>query len=270
MDQKKQEKTVFNLPTKYIFIIIVFGIVFVSFSVIFFKGNILNNYKTETENSKNSKNSEKILSESDKLLQENLEAINSIEFSDLDKLRTIDENDHLLGDLDAKIKIIYYNDLSTPFNEDFFDILDKIRKEFKDASIAYRHFIMSFSVIGIDTALAAECAAEQGKFWEIAERIIEEKEKQQVNHKLFLDLAGEFDMNVDDFETCLDEERYTDKIQAQIEEAEKFGVSGVPTIFVNDIILPGAYPFEDFVDSAERERKGLKTIIEEELSSINN
>lgn len=252
-----EEKKDFNLPKKYIFIILIFGIIFISVSFIFFKGENLNNYKLENQNTDESL--------SEKMLKENSEAINSVNSFGKKEFQTINENDHVLGDVNAKIKIVYYNDLDAPFNEDFFETINKLRDEFKDISIAYRHFPMRSNANSMKGALATECASDQDKFWEMAERIIDEKYKSQVNNELYLSLAEEFEMNVDDFEKCLEEEKYLEKVQEQLEEAEEFGVMGAPTIFVNNIILAGAYPIEDFVDSSDRERKGLRSIIEGEM-----
>lgn len=262
MNQEKKEKSELNLPKKYIFFIIIFGIIFVSASIIFFKGNYLNNYRLKKEKPEESL--------SDQLLKENSEALHVSQDIKENKLRPIDENDHILGDLNAQVGIIYYDDFDTPFNENLFDIINKIRKEFKDVSIAYRHFPMKINANSISSAMASECASEQGKFWEMAEMITKDRNESVLSEESYLSRAKELELDLEKFQTCLDEEKYLDKIQKQAKEAENFGVIGAPTIFVNDLILPGAYPFEDFKDSSGKERKGLKSIIEGEISSIKN
>ncbi len=261
MNQEKKENLKFSLPKKYIFFIIIFGIIFVSASVIFFKGESLNNYKIKQDNQ------EKSLSQ--ELLKENLGIANLSEDFNVGKLRVIDKSDHVLGDMDSKIKVIYYNDFDAPFNEDLFNIINKIREEFEDISIAYRHFPMRTNVSSLSAALASECASEQNKFWEMAEMLIQDKNGGMLDEETYLSRAEELNLDIEKFQLCLNEEKYLDKIKKQAKEAESFGVMGAPTIFVNDIILPGAYPFEDFVDSSDRERKGLKSIIEGEMKAIN-
>ncbi len=68
------------------------------------------------------------------------------------------------------------------------------------------------------------------------------------------------------FDKCVSDEEYKDKILAQISEADSFTIIGTPTSYVNGKILTGATPWEDFVDSAGFERKGLKSVIEGELN----
>jgi protein-disulfide isomerase len=101
----------------------------------------------------------------------------------------------------------------------------------------------------------------------MTEKIIEEKQSTQVNEESYLRMAEEFNMNLDDFKVCLEEEKYLDKIEKQLKEAQILGINGVPTIFVNNIILPGAYPFEDFTDSSGQDRKGLESIILGEMEN---
>jgi protein-disulfide isomerase len=64
----------------------------------------------------------------------------------------------------------------------------------------------------------------------------------------------------------LDTEKYKDKITEQMLGGRNAGVTGTPGSFVNNEIIPGAYPFEDFTDSSGREREGMKSIITRHLS----
>jgi len=252
-----EEKKEFNLPKKYVFLIIVLGVIFISASIIFFKVDFLNHYETKII-----KKEENI---SDKLLKENKDIINNFYSDKKTEIRTINDSDHILGVKDGKLKIIYYNDFDAPFNENLFQVIDKIKEEFPDSSIAYRHFLMKSNPSGLSAALASECAGEQGKFWEMARALVDAKTNGKLNEDEFYFQAKELKLNYDDFKKCIDEKKYLDKIEKQMKEGESFGVSGVPTIFVNDIILPGSYPFEDFTDSSGRDRKGLKSVIEREL-----
>ena len=97
---------------------------------------------------------------------------------------------------------------------------------------------------------AAECAGEQGQFWPFHDLLFAElwdlwrgdiraviKEKAQ---RLPLDHTA--------FNTCIDEQRYVSKVQAQDQTRKEIGIRSRPTIFVNDQIVVGPQSFEVFND----------------------
>ncbi len=60
------------------------------------------------------------------------------------------------------------------------------------------------------------------------------------------DIAEKCGLNGDELERCLDEGRYTEKINEQNEEARSFGVNGVPAYIVGGYLIEGAQPYEIF------------------------
>jgi len=180
------------------------------------------------------------------------------------EVRGIDKNDYVQGDINAPIKIIVYNDFSSPFCLLFTDTLEKIKQEFGDkVVVAYRHFSLSKNSDSnsILAAEASECAGEQGKFWEINKELFNDNKGNKMSETQFKKDAENISLDMNKFNDCLNSGKYKEKIENQIKEAENFGVLGTPTIFVNGQILAGAYPFEDFQDSTGRDRQGMKNII---------
>lgn len=84
-------------------------------------------------------------------------------------------DDHVLGDPGAPIAIIEYSDFQCPFCRSFFnDTLPSIKKNFVEtgkAKLIYRHFPLNFHPAAQPSAEAAECANDQGKFWEMHDAI---------------------------------------------------------------------------------------------------
>ena len=101
---------------------------------------------------------------------------------------------------------------------------------------------------------AAECAGEQGRFWEMHDLLFEGQESwsgspDAVN--TFKELAGELDLDQSQFDACLDDGTYADKVTADYQEGVAEGVSGTPAFRVNGIPLSGAQPFEAFQQQIE-------------------
>ena len=90
-------------------------------------------------------------------------------------------DDHVKGDANAPVAIIEYSDFQCPYCRKFYeDTLPTLIKEYVDtgkAKLVYRHFPLEFHPAALVSAQASECAAEQGKFWEMHDAIFTEQAK---------------------------------------------------------------------------------------------
>ena len=93
-------------------------------------------------------------------------------------IRSVSGNDHILGNVNAPIKIVEFSDLECPFCKSFHQTMKKIMEEYgKSGKVAwvYRHFpIDQLHSKARKEAEATECAAEQGgeiKFWGYIDRL---------------------------------------------------------------------------------------------------
>jgi protein-disulfide isomerase len=79
---------------------------------------------------------------------------------------------YVKGSKDAKIKIMEYTDFECPFcNRSFPTIEALLSKYGKDISLEYRSFPLGFHADAQKAAEAALCAGEQGKFWEMHDKM---------------------------------------------------------------------------------------------------
>lgn len=87
----------------------------------------------------------------------------------------LNPDDHVLGDMNAKVTLIEYSDFQCPFCDKFFrETYPLLKKEYVDTGkvrLVYRHFPLSFHPLAEPAARASECANEQGKFWEMHDGI---------------------------------------------------------------------------------------------------
>lgn len=101
----------------------------------------------------------------------------------------------------------------------------------------------------VKAAEAVLCAGDQGKFWDFHDKLLEDlymgdltgttaSGLKQVAAGLGLDPAA--------FDRCLDEGKYTQRVNDEAAEGQKLGVTGTPTFFINNTKLVGAQPFEVF------------------------
>jgi protein-disulfide isomerase len=122
-----------------------------------------------------------------------------------------------------------------------------------------RYVFRNFPLLSIHpqaqkAAEAAECAGEQGAYWEMHGKVFESQEQWSGKpdaEDIFKELAAELELDQSQFDTCLDDGLYADRVASDIEEGMGLGVSGTPHFLVNGLELSGAQPFESFQQQIE-------------------
>lgn len=149
------------------------------------------------------------------------------------------------GPKDAKVTIVEFSDFECPFCSRAGDTVAQVMEHYGDqVRLVFRNFPLSFHQKAPKAAEAALCAEDQGKFWEMHDRLFAHQEAIDLPdlkaHARTIGLDGAL------FDACLDEGRKTAQVQADIEAATEAGVSGTPAFFINGRLLSGAQPFEAF------------------------
>jgi protein-disulfide isomerase len=105
---------------------------------------------------------------------------------------------------------------------------------------------LAFHAQAMNAALASECANEQGKFLDYANKLFAAQNDwgKTTGTQRFKTYAAQLKLNVKEFNFCLDSERYRGKIENDQKEAESFGISGTPAIFIGDQFRGGALSVE--------------------------
>lgn len=163
----------------------------------------------------------------------------------------VNDKDHIRGNKNAKVTIIEYSDFECPFCARFHPTMVQLISEYKDdVRWVFRHFPLSSIHPNAQKASeAAECAAEQGKFWEMTDKLFE---KQAVGVGLaqlpgYAQEAGVKDMKK--FNDCLSSGKYAARVASDLAGGEAAGVTGTPGSIVlgpngEQELIPGALPYE--------------------------
>ncbi|OGI21511.1 MAG: hypothetical protein A2808_00540 [Candidatus Moranbacteria bacterium RIFCSPHIGHO2_01_FULL_55_24] len=170
---------------------------------------------------------------------------------------SIEPGDIVLGDQNAPLKVFVYTDFQCEYCKQFHKTLEDARKKHgKDVAFVYRHLPLSFHAQAENAAVAAQCAAEQGKFPEYANQLFARQNEwgNQSGQRWFTNAAWQLRLDGRRFEACLGEEKQQDKLRADALSAENYGISGTPSTFVGDTLLNGA------VDAATLEERIAKAL----------
>jgi len=164
------------------------------------------------------------------------------------------DDDPMKGDPNAPVTIIEFSEFQCPFCKKYIDeTYFQIIKNYVDTGkvrYVFRDFPLSFHEFARPAAMAAECAHEQGKFWEYHDLLFtNQAELSEANFKKW---ATELKLNTVQFNTCLDTEKYSDEVAADQAEGQSYGVSGTPAFFINGQIISGAQPYSVFQQAIEQ------------------
>lgn len=160
------------------------------------------------------------------------------------------------GNDKAKITIVEFSDFQCPFCEKFFtDAEANIIKDYVNTGkvkFYYRQLpLTSIHPNAYKAASAAECANEQGKFWEYHDILFQKQSSwasldntNAVNQ--FKTFSQNLGLDTTSFNSCLDSDKYKDKIDADMNDGQKAGINGTPATFVNGTLVSGAQPYANF------------------------
>jgi protein-disulfide isomerase len=171
------------------------------------------------------------------------------------------DDDPVKGDSNAPITIVEFSDFQCPFCARFFTqtlpLIEKNYIETGKVKFVYRDFpIPSIHQNAIPAAIAAECADEQGMFWEYHDKLFENQllwqdlDKQNVV-STFEQFAKDLFLDTGTFNTCLESARYLDEVQNDLNEGVSYGVAGTPGFFIGNEkigygMVSGAQPYATF------------------------
>lgn len=154
-------------------------------------------------------------------------------------------NAHFKGSSNAKVTIIEYSDFQCPYCGRALPTLQQVLETYGDkVRIGYKHFPLSFHQNAENAALASECAAEQGRFWEYHDILF--SNQQALDAGSLKGYASQMGLDTGKFNQCLDSKKYLNIVRQHMQEGTQEGVDGTPAFFINGALISGAQPFEAF------------------------
>jgi len=156
------------------------------------------------------------------------------------------------GAASAQITMIEFTDFLCPYCLQAYTTVKNLLKKYDGkVKLAFRDLpLRGTDAQGPGPADAARCAGEQGKFWEYHDLLFENQD--DVGGSVFREYAEELRLNLDQFNSCMDTEKYREPIQTDFREGLSLAIPGTPFFYINGIPLNGARPqpeFEEIIDA---------------------
>lgn len=173
-------------------------------------------------------------------------------FPDLPRIAVSVDDDPFLGPADAPVTVIQFADYQCPYCGRAQETVDEVMKAYDGkVKFVFRDFPLSGHQQATPAAIAANCAGQQGKFWEVHGQIM--KDQRALSDADLERLAVNAQVDLGKWNECRKDPSMNDEVQKDLQDGVNAGVSGTPAFFVNGVFINGARPFELFKSVIDRE-----------------
>ena len=146
----------------------------------------------------------------------------------------------------AKLTIVEFGDFECPFSKESASVVRSLLAKYGDrVRFEYRHLpLTDIHPNAFASAVASECANEQGKFWQFYDKLYANQTALKTAD--LLRYSTESGLDTTQFRACLLGNRYDTKVSADASFARSIGLEGTPTFFFNGQMVEGAIPEQQF------------------------
>lgn len=162
------------------------------------------------------------------------------------------------GSPDAPLTMFMYEDFQCYYCQEFALTTEK---ELEEAYIEtgkvrliFKHYVIEGEE-SMQAALASECAAEQNKFWPYYNLLMQTRaspEEEDLTTAKLESVAQAVGLNMTAFNTCLQCEKYKEKVDGDKEEGEALGITSTPSFIIDGGMAVGNPPFAKFQEVIEQ------------------
>jgi len=189
------------------------------------------------------------------------------------------DDDPSWGPEDAPVTIVEFSEFLCPYCQRFaVETLPQIEQAYEGkVRYVYRDFIVHGET-SLKISEAAECADDQGKFWEYHDKLWEQYNTLVAHYQTVSEqpetgmndlvstlkgYASDLGLDTATFDDCLDTGKHTAEVQKDSQDGGAYGVGGTPSFFINGQLVVGAQPFANFkavIDAALAEAEASSAV----------
>ena len=156
------------------------------------------------------------------------------------------------GPKNAPVTIVAFSDFQCPFCSRAVPTLKQIEDTYGGkVKVVFKHQPLPFHQNAKMAAMASMAANEQGKFWEMHDKLF--ANQQALDRSSLERYAQELGLDMGKFKAALDSNKFDAYVTADSNEGMRVGANGTPTFFINGRQVVGAQPFEAFKNVIDQE-----------------
>lgn len=157
------------------------------------------------------------------------------------------------GAVSPRVTIVEFADFECPYCQRDEPVLERLESEYKDkVAFAYKDTPLPMHPHAVKAAEAANCAGEQGKYWEYHDLLFS---TQQLEVSQLKEDARKLKLDTKAFDECLDSGAKSAMVQEHSAEGQALQLQGTPSFLINGLFFSGGLSYDQ-----------LKTVVEDELS----
>jgi protein-disulfide isomerase len=169
----------------------------------------------------------------------------------------IQSNRAISGSESATITVVEYSDFECPYCSRGYQTVQEVRKTYGDkVRFVFKHMPLDFHPKAMPAAKMFEAIARQSpeKAYKFHDLVFENQNDFKSKGEAFLkEAAKKVGADLKKIDKDLADATLMDRINADMEEAKKFGITGTPGYIINGVSLKGAYPFSEFKSIIDRQ-----------------
>lgn len=166
----------------------------------------------------------------------------------------------VLGNPDAKVKIIAFSDFSCHFCEQASKNVDQLRKEFgDDVALVFKHLPLDEKGPGgvASAYFVAIAMQDEAKAWQFYDKMYASRDRLLAEGESFIKKsAQELGLDMKKLQKDLQGRRVREILAQDQEDGQKLGVEGTPYFLVNNLVVRGAVPIDIFRSAVEMAKGG--------------
>jgi protein-disulfide isomerase len=156
------------------------------------------------------------------------------------------------GPKDAAVTIVEFSDFQCPYCSRSYATMKQLMQRYPtQVKWVFRDFPLPIHKDAQPAAVAARCASEQNKFWEMHDLLFQNQ--RDLSEPALVRYGTEVGLNAAAYATCRAAGKAGEGIQKDLEAGQEFGVTGTPAFFINGRFLNGARPIESFTQVIDEE-----------------
>jgi protein-disulfide isomerase len=160
------------------------------------------------------------------------------------------------GDANAPVTLVEYGDYQCPTCGRYHPIVSELLHRYQGkVKLQYHHFpLIQIHPNAMPASLAAEAAADQGKFWEMHDMIFERQEEWSRTPNAeasFVQYAIQLGMDANKFQQSMRSPETRDRVLADVTKGNAV-VGGTPTFIINGEVLTDLLSLEGMAEVIDR------------------
>jgi NhaA family Na+:H+ antiporter len=170
-------------------------------------------------------------------------------------LRPVDrQRDHIRGGggREDRPTVLIYGDYLCPYCRRLRHVLERLRHALGERmAYVFRHFPNERAHPGAELmSIGSEAAARQGRFWEMHDAIY--GHELPLDERTLLEMASSLHLDMERFRRDLADPVLRRRVEEDLADGRRNGVTGTPTIFIDGVRYDGAWDFHSMLEALER------------------